>query len=302
MNLVSFIKFIATILITNSHFEILYPDSLKVLSTGGTLGNSLFFFISGYTLYFSNKDSFIKWITKRFLRIYFPVWIFSFVSCIVLNRWNIFDFIFPNYWFLRAILVFYILYYIVVKYLYNRLLLVFAVILIGYLVTYFTNYNQTWVIEITDNNTYLHWYYYFGIMLLGLHIAKRNIKIKHGKLKSLFFLSLCVFIYYESKFLMLKYNVFDLQFIVPIALFLICYYTYTLISELNFSLEWFNKTVQFISGLTLEIYIVQFIVIKSLYSILFPINAIMSVVVILISAFLLNFFATKLMNKISTKL
>lgn len=55
MDIVSLIRFIATVLITNSHYDDLYPQGYSFLSTGGMIGNALFFWVSGYTLYFSLK-------------------------------------------------------------------------------------------------------------------------------------------------------------------------------------------------------------------------------------------------------
>lgn len=41
MNFVSFIRFVAAVLITNSHFDGLYPAGFSWMSTGGALGNAL---------------------------------------------------------------------------------------------------------------------------------------------------------------------------------------------------------------------------------------------------------------------
>ena len=44
------LKFLAIILITNSHMELLY-GKYNALATGGAIGNALFFFCSGFTLF-----------------------------------------------------------------------------------------------------------------------------------------------------------------------------------------------------------------------------------------------------------
>ena len=48
---IDILKFFAALLITNSHMGMLYPDSLVKLSTGGAIGDVLFFFCSGFTLF-----------------------------------------------------------------------------------------------------------------------------------------------------------------------------------------------------------------------------------------------------------
>lgn len=77
MNFISLIRFLATILITNSHFDALYPAGFSWLSTGGALGNALFFLVSGYTLYLSSRRNFAEWILRRYSKIFPAVWIFS---------------------------------------------------------------------------------------------------------------------------------------------------------------------------------------------------------------------------------
>jgi len=301
MDIISFLKFIATVLITNSHFGVLYPIDFQILATGGTIGNSLFFFISGYTLYFSNKESFVKWITKRLLRIYMPVWVSGLVFSILLNRWNIFDFIFPNYWFLRAILVFYFIYFIVIKHFKDKLNWILIIVLVGYLMTFFVNEQHSWVIEITENKTYLHWYYYFGIMLFGTLTAQRNDLRPKNNLKTGLNLLSWTSIYYVSKLMIFKFNAFEYQFLIPIALFFICYYAYSLICTINLRSEWVTKPIQFIAGLTLEIYIVQFVIIRTMANLTFPANTLLSIILILLSAYMLNLISTKLMRIIIQK-
>ena len=47
---IDILKFIAVIVITNSHMELLY-GKYSVLATGGAIGDVLFFFASGFTLF-----------------------------------------------------------------------------------------------------------------------------------------------------------------------------------------------------------------------------------------------------------
>ena len=55
---IDILKFIAAILITNSHMEILYVDPFKSIATGGSIGNGLFFFCSGFTPPILQRPSF----------------------------------------------------------------------------------------------------------------------------------------------------------------------------------------------------------------------------------------------------
>ena len=65
------LRTIAIFLVTNSHLDHLYP--LPQLGTGGSLGNAIFFMMSGYGLALSNREhgrSFPEWYWRRFARIY----------------------------------------------------------------------------------------------------------------------------------------------------------------------------------------------------------------------------------------
>ena len=65
------LRCIATLLITNSHFTRLYPGGFSFLSFGGLFGNSLFFLLSGYCLT-NIRTSFPEWYFKRIKRLYLP--------------------------------------------------------------------------------------------------------------------------------------------------------------------------------------------------------------------------------------
>lgn len=53
---IDILKFLAVLAITNSHMEILYGD-YNFLATGGAIGDVLFFFASGYTLFLGGGES-----------------------------------------------------------------------------------------------------------------------------------------------------------------------------------------------------------------------------------------------------
>ena len=96
----SLMRFLAVILITNSHIGPLYPPHLQFLSTGGALGNSLFFFCSGFALYLSNRDTgFAPWAIRRFTRIYPSLWIFMTVCFLGgIQSFRLPDIIIPTFW------------------------------------------------------------------------------------------------------------------------------------------------------------------------------------------------------------
>ena len=135
----SLMRFLAVILITNSHIGPLYPPHLQFLSTGGALGNSLFFFCSGFALYLSNRDTgFAPWAIRRFTRIYPSLWIFMTVCFLGgIQSFRLPDIIIPTFWFLQAIFVFYVFFFYSIKFFERQLWKVCAAFIFPLLVTYF---------------------------------------------------------------------------------------------------------------------------------------------------------------------
>lgn len=176
MDFISLIRFLATCLITNSHFDALYPNGFSWLSTGGALGNALFFLVSGYTLYLSSRKKFGDWILRRYSKIYPNVWIFYVVgSALGLASYSLLDFILITpFWFLNAIIVFYPLFFFSVKIFEKRLWLLWIFAAIPWLITFFALPHEAYIIE--SNEFCFRWYPYFCIMILGAMLAKRGTK------------------------------------------------------------------------------------------------------------------------------
>ena len=62
-------KFIAVVLVLNSHMELLY-GKYSFMATGGAIGDCLFFFASGFTLFIGRGGRFDNWYKRRIQRIY----------------------------------------------------------------------------------------------------------------------------------------------------------------------------------------------------------------------------------------
>ncbi|MBQ0099636.1 MAG: acyltransferase family protein, partial [Firmicutes bacterium] len=77
---ITFLRFLAACLITNSHYTGVYPTD--IIANGGLLGDVLFFAVSGYCLA-NVKKSFPSWYWKRLVRCYLPVLIISGVYLLI---------------------------------------------------------------------------------------------------------------------------------------------------------------------------------------------------------------------------
>lgn len=303
---ISFMRFFATILITNAHLGPLYPPSLQLLSTGGALGNSLFFFSSGYALYLSNREKgFYYWITRRYTRIYPSLWIFiAFCSLLGISHYSLIDYIIPPYWFLQAILLFYILFFFTLKYFSHSLIYVCLFFLLPFLITYFATPHSDWIIENISDNYFLHWYFYYIIMLLGAITASKRLITGNVKL-ILLFLFIILAIYYGLKIQILHTQtpVYNLQLLLPIFLSLFSLYMFKFCSYFAKHTHQVKiiKVISFISELTLDIYIVQFIIMGYFSKFRFPTGFLLSIIGIISCAYILHLASehlTKMLRRI----
>ncbi len=66
---IDILKFLAVLLIINSHLETMYTH-YSGLATGGAFGDTLFLFCSGFTLLLGRFGRFDNWYKRRINRIY----------------------------------------------------------------------------------------------------------------------------------------------------------------------------------------------------------------------------------------
>ena len=120
INSLDFLKLLAALFITNSHFIPLYKDINPSLATFGVHGNALFFFVSGYLLmlgFGKYKVSFVDWYKKKIRRLWPSVLLWVIISAIIWHK--------PltvgklclaeDYWFIQSIMIDFALFYILVN-------------------------------------------------------------------------------------------------------------------------------------------------------------------------------------------
>ncbi len=313
---INFLKVIATILITNAHYENIYP--ISIIANGGLLGDVLFFVVSGFCL--SNiKGSFIKWYKKRIIRIYPTVFIVTLI-CIFAGLYVyenslhgfISMFIYPtNYHFVASIIILYVFYYLILSLIkkigINKrrgILVSMIFILIIYLIYYFFMFDKSFyhIDSVYENNIR---FFFLICMLLGAWIKEKLSYYKSKKNKYNFLIIGVLFvIYFISKVLFSKVDILaPIQILNQIILFGLLYFIFitTLSYEDKLVLlpEYIRKTIKYISNLTLEIYLIQYLLIDRLNKFAFPINFIIVSFSILISAFLIKLFISQMNKKLT---
>lgn len=159
-------KFFAALLITYSHMALLFPK-YSGLVTGGAIGDGLFFFCSGFTLFLGRDGGFLNWYKRRVSRIYPSIIMWALMSAVAFGwLWNVTDLITtPKYWFIPCIMVYYAIFYVIRRFLMRYMKVVFygSFLLITILSFFILDMNQS----VMYAQVSFMRIYYFMFMLLG---------------------------------------------------------------------------------------------------------------------------------------
>jgi len=271
------LKFVAVIAVVNSHLDFFYPKGYEFLATGGAIGNALFFVSSGFGLWFSvqklNDVTFIQWFSKRCLRIY-PSYlvVLPFLICLLFfigkfQSTNIIDIggiiFFPDsvYWFLQAIILYYILIYYIFSHSDNKESAIYISIFLSF-VSYF--YFYFFIIDLSVfsiERLPFNLIFYFICLLLGMVLSARFKGVVFSAKVSLLYIFLSLLVFFMSKFAMLNGRWFEFQFLQHITILSFVFSLFSL-SRTSFN-AWLrarsiiSKSIDFISAHTLEIYLVH---------------------------------------------
>lgn len=303
------LKCIAILLVLNSHFDSLYP--IPALGTGGSLGNGLFFAVSGFCLW-PVSGSFAVWMWKRVKRLYVPTLLMTFLVLLTTSRGLLklsnafFIFIWPTmFWFIGGITFFYILYYILrdikSKKQFVALFSVLAVMyIIGYLVldTSVWTVDSTWVIEDGLDNFWVGSFkliYNFAMMMMGKYVRLyiTNSQCPSAKM-AIFGAGGGILSLYLVKYLMSRFPpLMHLQFLNHVSV--ICFVLSMLLLGLQLERQgWFSREdtlthiIRKFSSVSLEAYLVQGMMIGIASNLPFPVNIVLAVVLTMICAIVLH--------------
>ncbi len=311
-----FLKVLAAIFITNSHFIPLYKDISPSLATFGVHGNALFFFVSGFVLmmgFEKKQDLFVNWYKKRIQRLWPSVFLWSIIAAIIWKdpiTWkNLL--IANNYWFLQCIAIYYILFYIFGnlnisimgggKICVQKILFMFSIA--ASLLYFYFMPKATGSIFHTN----LHFVCHFSIMIMGgmTYLYKDKIKIKSlwkDCLWAIFWFVLYFIILYIGKGKQdYKYYV-QIVGLLPLHLFIFYAYktaSYHWCTTLFQSSRW-KRILTTIASLTLEIYIVQFHIITDKFNRLLPLNTVIVFIFICITAYCLRVMTSLFLQFLSS--
>lgn len=299
------LKLFTMLLIINSHSDVLYPEKIRFLASGGGIGNELFFLISGYL--FSAKIEIGKDLWRRFIRLYVPAYIMILITLICgrisVNSIGGFvkEYIWPtHFWFVGAILAYSAILYVLIQKakIESRTsfaIFGFAVVLADILL---------YLICIPDKSFWIVEDAYIGIIpfrsvysifafVLGYYLKKNwesiRSKFHHEKVAILAVVFFVLF--YGFKYMLNKGIVpMQMQILSQPLTILSALFIFIAFAMLNLNQKLDGKRVErvinTVSGLSLESYLVQFMIIAavSTLNITFPINLIVSIAFTMIGA------------------
>lgn len=314
---VTFLRALAALIITNSHYTGIYPTDL--IANGGLLGDVIFFAVSGFCLY-DIKMPFHKWYAKRLLRIY-PAVICITAAYLIFGLYKysgggisefISWFIYPtNYHFVASIIILYIPFYFVAlldKKKHNFLLWSAGIIGIVYLFIYIFIYDKsTYHIDVVREPMIR--FLFFESMLLGAFFKKTHTEVvnKNKFYNWILCISVAV-IYFTTKIIFVRFNsISQWQILNQIILLILLYFIFRCFSGIDNQLlalpKWINKIIQYISEITLEIYVVQYAIIPRIceLGLIFPVNWVLLTLMIIIVAAVLHFIVS-IINKQTNRL
>ena len=308
---VDYLKVIAALLIINSHYDQIYPVS--ALATGGAIGNAIFFAVSGFCLFPLNQ-SFGQWMWGKLLKLYIPTTIMTIIAIFtykrgILYKENIISiFIWPTlFWFVGAILLFYVIYYLLQNVLSNKsFLIMWLVTAIIYIFYYIFFLDKTkWIIEAKGLDSiegYSKLIYYFTAMMIGKWFRLNSVKkYKHTHFY-IFIISILFISIYAVKWLLVKIPaLMAFQFLNQLSILLLIVYIFIFLNSIEGELQDNRnpkcyKYIKYLSSITLHLYLVQFLVIEYTYSLRFPVNFIIATVLILLLASGLNMLSNFIIN------
>lgn len=310
---ITVLRALAACIITNSHYVGVYPTDL--IANGGLFGDVIFFAVSGFCLT-NVKNSFLKWYGKRLVRVFPSVLIITAIyAALKIHTLEITpmgiinSFLYPtNYHFVASIIVLYIPFYAVMKIqkLRENIPAVAGITALIWLFIYIFVYDKSYYHIDTVREPMIRFLFFFA-MLLGAYFKDNKDKYLNKKSVISWILLPVLFVaYFASKLIFSRVeSIASLQIVNQFVLFALLTVTFRCFMSIDSWLEklpkWIKSVTTFISGITLEIYLVQIGIIDDLNILPFPLNWLLITGVIVLLAFVLNKVAV-LIQKVLDKL
>lgn len=298
---IDILKFLAVILITNSHMQLLY-GKYSILATGGAIGDALFFFCSGFTLFLKPMESvrdFPNWYKRRINRIYPTVLAVAIVFCTFFGLRNDINWIILHGggWFVTYIMVYYVFIYFVGLYFREKVNWVLAFVILCTMISFYA-INRPFPFNMYGEGRYpVKGFLFFIFMLLGAKVGMMDsARQAQHQWRNLLLAFAGVVTFYAVIGLCSRIERMESLYVLSIfPLIMITYFTYlwgegrTAKSIYNNKVGYF--IIRFVGGLCLEVYLVQNSLFTDRFNFLFPLNLLIMFAIIVVAAYLLRCFS-----------
>ena len=290
---IDLLKCFAALLITNSHMGLLYGD-YSFLATGGCIGDVLFFFCSGFTLFLKPMEGvrqFPDWYKRRINRIYPTLIAVAILGCLFFSvHMDIIDIILARrYWFVSCIMLYYVAIFFIGLYFKNRIFFISILVALGTAIWFYSVY-QTPGFSIYGGH-HIRWLLFFVFMLLGAKMGSIAQNIESRPICDICLILLSIVGFYALFYggLHIK-SLAVFQYFSFLPLLCAMYYFYKVGSsrwaEKLYTSKAGNFFIRFVGGLCLEIYMVQHFLFTNKMNGIFPLNIPLMFIIIFIVAYL----------------
>ncbi len=318
---ITWLRCLAALLITNAHYTGIYP--VDIIANGGLIGDILFFAVSGYCLT-NIRTGFFRWYGKRISRI-IPAVILITVVYFVLGQYDALVyasgtentilyqvlswagieyplwlswFIYPTYYhFVGSIIVLYIPYYFVMKmeWLHRHLPQVMVALLVIYVAVFALVYDKSYYHIDTVREPMIR-FLFMESMLLGGWFRLNDERCRNrGKKQAYLFGTGALFlVYFASKLFFARGWMVQFQIANQVIIFSLLVFLFLFFASVDKYLEgvpqWLKCVVSLIADITLEVYLVQYVLIDVIreMGLAFPINWLLLTALIVVAAYLLH--------------
>lgn len=291
---IDFVKFIAVFLVMNSHMGMCYPR-YQFLATGGAIGDALFFFVSGFTLFLGSGEGksvrFDEWYKRRIRRIYPSLLSVAIIGTFLFGQEEAFGdiIIAKRYWFIQCIFALYPILYLAKKFVTRHILLLVVlttVVIAAFPVVYKDD-------ALFYGRGYYRWVVYLLFMLLGGIVGKERDRIKQMSVWLAFALFIvCVAAWYGLVYLF-GHSYLQVLSIIPlmgIAIATYCVGKSKLVSKLLHS-RIIGSLIISIGALCLECYLIQKMIFTDAWNSFFPWNILIIMALVLIASYFVKILA-----------
>ena len=264
-----------------------------MVATGGTLGNALFMFVSGYTLLLGRFDRFDNWYKRRINRIYpsLIAWmiILAVASSNLLNIRLLATG--GGKWFITCIMIYYAVLYIVRYFLPKYKWTIFTLSSIISVLWYVLMEDTS--VFFMYRNTLFKYFYWFPFMLIGAYIGAGYIQFNLNPVKDSIIAFICLVCHYAISTVCVfipQYCYLQIFSLIPLFGFTIYIYKVAQTKLIKESLKNSKAGVWItaIASLCLEAYIVQETLFTTAFNSIFPLNIIINILYVLLVAYIVR--------------